>query len=128
MCCREQARGPAGHDSDMQDALFASKVDAFAAEYNHLLVSQLDSQRQYYEGLLRKQDLDAQRALAEAQSAAEARTQEAQAAMAGAKAAVHAQKNAEHKLVQPGCCWCNTAANQQALATLIDLLQSFLII
>ena len=84
----------------MQDALFASKVDAFAAEYNHLLVSQLDSQRQYYEGLLRKQDLDAQRALAEAQSAAEARTQEAQAAVAGAKAAVHAQKNAEHKLVQ----------------------------
>jgi len=26
-------------DSELHDALFASKVDAFAAEYNHLLVS-----------------------------------------------------------------------------------------
>ncbi len=30
----------------------ASKLDAIAVEYNHLLASQLDSQRQYYEGLL----------------------------------------------------------------------------
>ena len=27
----------------------ASKLDAIAAEYNHLLASQLDSQRHYYE-------------------------------------------------------------------------------
>lgn len=35
-----------------QEALVASKLDAIAAEYNHLLACQLDSQRQYYEGLL----------------------------------------------------------------------------
>ncbi len=38
--------------SPLQEALIASKLDAIAAEYNHLLACQLDSQRQYYEGLL----------------------------------------------------------------------------
>ncbi len=35
-----------------------SKLDALATEYNHLLVSQLDSQRQYFEGLMARQQLE----------------------------------------------------------------------
>ncbi|KAK9813824.1 hypothetical protein WJX73_000232 [Symbiochloris irregularis] len=37
------------------DAGLSSKLDAITVEYNHLLVSQLDSQRGYFEGLLHKQ-------------------------------------------------------------------------
>eukprot|EP00249_Psilotum_nudum_P016198 c25711_g1_i1 orf=236-1768(-) len=40
------------HDSGMEEALFDSKMDAIANEYNKLLTSQLESQRQYFEGLL----------------------------------------------------------------------------
>ena len=35
----------------LQAALMTSKMDALALEFNHLLVSQLDSQRHYYEGM-----------------------------------------------------------------------------
>lgn len=38
--------GPKG---ELEEALLASKLDAVAQEYNHLLVTQLESQRQYYE-------------------------------------------------------------------------------
>ena len=34
--------------------MIASKLDAIAFEYNHLLTSQLESQRLYYEGLLQR--------------------------------------------------------------------------
>lgn len=34
---------------ELEEALLASKLDAVAQEYNHLLVTQLESQRQYYE-------------------------------------------------------------------------------
>ena len=34
---------------ELEEAMLASKLDAIAQEYNHLLVSQLESQRQYYE-------------------------------------------------------------------------------
>ncbi len=33
----------------MEDALVASKLDALAAEYGHLLSSQLESQRAWYD-------------------------------------------------------------------------------
>eukprot|EP00850_Spirogloea_muscicola_P009482 SM000053S17439 [mRNA] locus=s53:368169:371669:- [translate_table: standard] len=39
-------------DWDMQEVLLDSKFEAMAYEYNHLLASQLESQRQYFEGLL----------------------------------------------------------------------------
>lgn len=41
--------GDEGHDPALKRALEESKMEAIAAEYNHLLASQLDSQRQYYE-------------------------------------------------------------------------------
>jgi BRCA1-associated protein len=37
-------------DQGMESALYNSKVDAVAAEYDLILTIQLDSQRQYYEG------------------------------------------------------------------------------
>jgi hypothetical protein len=37
-------------------ATYASKMDAVSLEYTHLLTSQLDSQRQYYEELRAQDD------------------------------------------------------------------------
>lgn len=39
-------------EDELAEALMVSKLDGVAQEYNHLLVSQLDSQRQYFEGLM----------------------------------------------------------------------------
>lgn len=40
------------HESAMAEAIINSKIDQTTAEYNQLLTSQLDKQRQYFEGLL----------------------------------------------------------------------------
>lgn len=98
---REQFAWQQAPDPDLQEALFASKVDAFAAEYNHLLVSQLDSQRLYFEALLRKAEGEAQRSQAAARSAAETAEAATAAAKAEARDALQARKAAERKLV--GC-------------------------
>lgn len=39
-------------DSGISGVLFSSKVEAIVDEYNHLLTTQLETQRQYYESLL----------------------------------------------------------------------------
>ena len=44
----------------MEDALVASKLDALAAEYSHLLASQLESQRAFYEGRAAKAAAEAE--------------------------------------------------------------------
>jgi BRCA1-associated protein len=75
-CCVEA-------DPKMEEALVASKLDAMALEYNHLLVSQLESQRQHFEGV-------GLRARAEGEAAAavaERRAAEAERAAASARAA-----------------------------------------
>lgn len=90
--------GPSGSDADLQEALFASKVDAFAQEYNHLLVSQLDSQRQYFEGLLRSKD--AQREAADAKAVAESSLLHIKHAQSETKMHLQAQKVAEKRLVR----------------------------
>ncbi|KAK9706200.1 hypothetical protein RND81_07G110700 [Saponaria officinalis] len=41
-----------GEDSEITWTLFNSKVDTIMDEYNHLLATQLENQRQYYESLL----------------------------------------------------------------------------
>ncbi|KNA16979.1 hypothetical protein SOVF_084540 [Spinacia oleracea] len=41
-----------GEDSEMTGALYGSKVEAITDEYNHLLATQLENHRQYYESLL----------------------------------------------------------------------------
>ncbi|GAB4818298.1 hypothetical protein N2152v2_005344 [Parachlorella kessleri] len=75
---RPHSRGPGGHrhhsgaglssksecgeDPEYDEALMLSKLDALATEYNHLLVTQLESQRQFFEGQLvkQRQELDAE--------------------------------------------------------------------
>lgn len=47
-----------GHNQDMKEAMLASKLDLIATEYNHLLSTQLDSQRQYFEVGIRVSDSD----------------------------------------------------------------------
>ena len=41
--------------------MLTSKLDAVGLEYNQLLTSQLESQRQYFEGLISAARLDAER-------------------------------------------------------------------
>ncbi|KAJ8753145.1 hypothetical protein K2173_017712 [Erythroxylum novogranatense] len=41
-----------GEDSGISGALFSSKVDTIVDEYNRLLATQLETQRQYYESLI----------------------------------------------------------------------------
>ena len=95
--CRASPPHQSEADIDLQEALFASKVDAFTQEYNHLLVSQLDSQRQYFEGLLRSRD--AQREAAEAQAVADNSYLQIKKAQNEVKLRLHAQTVAEKRLV-----------------------------
>lgn len=55
-----------GEDSEITGALFNSKVEAIMDEYNHLLATQLDNQRQYYESLLAEAKNKRENAIAEA--------------------------------------------------------------
>lgn len=54
------------HQSEVQEAVLNSKFEAVASEYNQLLTSQLDSQRQYFEGLLADMRKEQERAVAAA--------------------------------------------------------------
>ena len=45
-------------DYDRDEAIVASKIDAVAFEYNHLLSAQLESQRLYFEGILLQNRVD----------------------------------------------------------------------
>ena len=94
---RASAFGPSGSETDLQEALFASKVDAFAQEYNHLLVSQLDSQRQYFEGLLRSREV--QREAVEARAVLDNSLLQLKAAQAEGRLHLQSRKNTEKKLV-----------------------------
>lgn len=53
-------------DSGFGGALYSSKVDAIVNEYNNLLASQLETQRQYYESLLAEAKSKLENAITEA--------------------------------------------------------------
>ncbi|XP_057834952.2 BRAP2 RING ZnF UBP domain-containing protein 2 isoform X2 [Cryptomeria japonica] len=57
----ECGRCECSHDSGFESVLYESKMEAIADEYNKLLTSQLENQRQYYDSLLAeaKQQRDA---------------------------------------------------------------------
>lgn len=55
-----------GEDSEMTGALYSSKVEAITDEYNHLLATQLENQRQYYESLLAEAKSKKENSIAEA--------------------------------------------------------------
>ena len=77
----------------------ASKVDYLAEEYSQLLVSQLDEQRAYFNGLLRKQAEEAESKAQE--SIARCRSLEAamQSSAADAKAAERKCRATDSRLV-----------------------------
>lgn len=80
--------GEAGAGGSAAD--LSTKLDAITIEYNHLLVSQLDSQRAYFEGLLSKQAAAHESAIAEAQAS----MGETQASLQSQSGAVHVAEQA----------------------------------
>jgi BRCA1-associated protein len=90
----------------MKEAMVTSKLEVITLEYNHLLASQLDSQRQYFEGLLAQHDAKQQGALAAARAAAEAAQASSAAAAASAKESERKRQQLERKLVREWLCGC----------------------
>jgi BRCA1-associated protein len=76
-----------------------------AGEYNHLLVTQLESQRQYYEGLMVRQAAEAEAEVEATSSAAAEAAASAAAARAAAAEAERRRQQAESKLVRVGAVW-----------------------
>jgi BRCA1-associated protein len=75
-----------------------SKLDALSVEYNHLLVTQLESQRQHFEGLMVRQRVEADAAAAAADGAVGAAREAAAAAAAAAAEADRRRRQAEDRL------------------------------
>jgi len=78
-------------DADTAEAILESKADAMAAQFSHLLVSQLDAQRAYFEGSLATAEAGTAAATARAEAAEEA------AAVAKGAAAAASSRAAEEK-------------------------------
>jgi BRCA1-associated protein len=90
----------------MKEAQLASKLDAIALEYNHLLTSQLESQRHYFEGLLAQQEEQAVARLAEALQAGSRAEASAREAQQQERDAERRRAAAEKKLVGSLLLWC----------------------
>ena len=92
-CSSNQQYSSAGLDADVEEAMVASKLDVLSQEYNALLVSQLEAQRQHFEGLVEKVRLERDAVVAEERE----KTGVAVAAAEKAgKAAVEADKKHRH--------------------------------
>lgn len=89
----------ADENKQMKQALVSSKLEAISLEYNHLLATQLDSQRQYFEALLTQQDAKQQAAVAAAKAAAEQAQAASESAAGSAKESERKRQQLEHKLV-----------------------------
>ena len=88
--------GEEAFDSEMRGALLSSKIEAVSAEYSDLLATQLDSQREHFEGRL----AEAQGSGAEAVAAAEALREQAGAMKGEAAAQGEAARRAARKLAR----------------------------
>jgi len=83
---------------DMEEAQLASKLDAIAQEYNHLLASQLDSQRKYFEGLMATATREAEDKAAACAADAAGAAASAMAATTDAKQAMNRARDLKKKL------------------------------
>lgn len=90
-------------DPQTEEALVASKLDYLTAEYSQLLVSQLDQQRAYYDGLLLRGTEDAEAAKRCAVEECTKWQCAAEAAQKEAKASERSRRAAEQKLVGNAC-------------------------
>lgn len=80
--------------------VFYSKLDALAVEYNHLLVTQLDSQRQHFETLLEKQRDEFEAAMEEEAVKVESAATAAEKASIDAAEAQRRRQKVESKLAE----------------------------
>ena len=69
---------PPNHDDDFDDYVPREKLDNIGLEYSHLLTSQLDSQRMYFEEILERAADKASQAALSAEKATEASTKTAE--------------------------------------------------
>lgn len=91
----------ADDDHGLDEALLASKLDAVGLEYNQLLSSQLETQREYFQTLIASARADAERAKAELEAAreiAEAAERKAASACERATAAETQVRNLDRSL------------------------------
>ena len=85
-------------DEELKEAMVNSKVDAIEQEYSHLLATQLDSQRQFFESLLAGAERDCALKIEAAEQAALKFKQEAEKALAQAKDSDRKRQSADKKL------------------------------
>ena len=85
-------------DEDVEEAMVLSKLDVLATEYSHLLVTQLESQRNHFEGLIAQQREEFQSLVDEARRKNEIAEKEASTFMNQAQDALNRQKQTESKL------------------------------
>lgn len=79
--------------------MVTSKLDAITLEYNYLLTTQLDSQRQYFESMLAQQEAKHQQQVAAAKAAAEQEAAAREAAAAATKEKERKHQQLQRKLV-----------------------------
>ena len=91
---------PVCANEQMKEVLVTSKLDAITLEYNHLLTTQLDSQRQYFESRLAQQDARQQQQLAAAAAAAEQAASASRDTAAAAKDSEKKRQQLERKVVR----------------------------
>ncbi|KAL4430038.1 hypothetical protein ABPG77_004408 [Micractinium sp. CCAP 211/92] len=109
-------------DPEMEEAMVLSKLDALATEYNHLLVTQLESQRSYFEGMLVRQRAEAEAEVEAAQAAAGEARAAAAAAQAAAQEVERRRRQAESKLADTSGRLARAEEERQFLKQLNDTL------
>lgn len=96
--CRQ--RGEREMDPEMEEAIIVSKLDAIAEEYNHLLVNQLESQRDYFEKQVARLKLEAEQGVELAEEKMKRAEEAALTAHASTTVAENKKQSLEDKLAK----------------------------
>jgi len=119
-CCHEEDP----YRSDLEEAQIASKLDAIAQEYNHLLSSQLESQRKYFEGMLASSSRETEEKAAAAEARAADMEAKAMAAATEAKEAAGRARTLQRKLEEASRTQAKVSDEKEFLRNLNDTLIS----
>lgn len=106
----------------VEEALLASKLDFIAAEYNHLLATQLDSQRQYFEGVVAGAVEAAEARVAEQRAASERFQAETHRALTQAKDAERRRQVLERRVAEVSAGAARVTEERDFLRSLNDTL------
>jgi len=96
--CEECCQSSDPYMRELEEAQLASKLDAIAQEYNHLLASQLDSQRSYFEAQVAAAGREAEERASAADSKAAEMSARASKAEAEARDAANRSRLVQRKL------------------------------